>query len=239
MSYSFGSRVRYSEVGADGYLTLHGVVNYFQDCCIFHSESVGRGVKACDEAKKGWVLSSWQIVIDRLPKLGEEIVARTWPYEFRGFLGYRNFTLDTVEGQRLAYANSLWSFLDAGTGMPIKVTDQDITGYELEEKLDMAYAPRKIKLPQKMEDREEILVRRHHVDTNQHVNNGQYIVMAQEFLPEDFVIGQLRAEYKKSAHLEDTIYPKVSTDLESCVVSLEDEGGSSYCVVQFISKKSR
>ena len=45
MNYSFNSRVRYSETGENGKLTLPGVLNYFQDCCTFHAESVGLGGK--------------------------------------------------------------------------------------------------------------------------------------------------------------------------------------------------
>ena len=40
MNYSFNSRVRYSETGENGKLTH---LNYFQDCCTFHAESVGLG----------------------------------------------------------------------------------------------------------------------------------------------------------------------------------------------------
>ncbi len=32
MKYSFTSRIRYSEIGEDGNLTLPGLINYFQDC---------------------------------------------------------------------------------------------------------------------------------------------------------------------------------------------------------------
>ena len=40
MNYSFNSRVRYSETGENGKLTLPGVLNYFQDCCTFHAEKI-------------------------------------------------------------------------------------------------------------------------------------------------------------------------------------------------------
>lgn len=38
-------RVRYSEVGVDGRLTLHHLINYFQDCSTFHLEDIGLGVE--------------------------------------------------------------------------------------------------------------------------------------------------------------------------------------------------
>ena len=82
----------------------------------------------------------------------------------------------------------------------------------MEEKLDMEYGPRKLKLPQDCVKREPFTVCRYHLDTNNHVNNGQYIRMAEEYLPEGFETGYLQVEYKKQAHLHDVIYPYVHQD---------------------------
>ena len=49
MNYSFNSRVRYSETGENGKLTLPGVLNYFQDCCTFESEQTGVGMEVLKE----------------------------------------------------------------------------------------------------------------------------------------------------------------------------------------------
>ncbi len=73
MSYSFKGRVRYSEIGEDGCLTLPGIQNYYQDCCTFQSENIGQGMKALEERQRAWVLSSWQIVVNRYPGLGERL----------------------------------------------------------------------------------------------------------------------------------------------------------------------
>jgi hypothetical protein len=40
MRYSFEGKIRYSEVGEDGRLTMPGILNYFQDCSTFQSESL-------------------------------------------------------------------------------------------------------------------------------------------------------------------------------------------------------
>ena len=122
MAYSFSGRVRYSEIGENGLLTLPGILNYFQDCSTFHSEAAGLGVKVLKEKNKFWVLSAWQVIINRYPYLGEEIVTSTWPYGFRGFMGFRNFTMDTAEGERLAYANTFWTFIDGKNGLPCKLS---------------------------------------------------------------------------------------------------------------------
>ena len=57
MAYSFSGRVRYSEIGENGLLTLPGVLNYFQDCSTFQSEEVGLGMEVLKEWKRFWVLS--------------------------------------------------------------------------------------------------------------------------------------------------------------------------------------
>lgn len=37
-----------------------------------------------------------------------KITVKTWPYNFKGFYGYRNFTIEDAEGKICAYADSQW-----------------------------------------------------------------------------------------------------------------------------------
>lgn len=230
--YSFDSRVRYSEVGEDKKLTLNGIINYFQDCSTFHSEDLGVGVGVLEELRRVWVLSSWQIVVERYPALCEEIKISTLPYRFQGFFGYRNFTMRDKEGRLLAYANSLWTFLNTDKMKPVRVPVEMEELYVLDEKLDMDYAPRKIPMPKSGEEKEVFTVQKHHLDTNHHVNNGQYIQMAREYIPAGFPIRQMRAEYKKSALLGNEIYPIVQEEEGRYVVGLCDSQGRPYAVVE-------
>ena len=232
MCYSFKGRVRYSETGENGCLTLPGIQDYYQDCCTFQSEEIGQGVAELVKRQRAWVLSSWQIVVNRYPKLGETIVASTAPYGFKGFLGMRNFTLKTEAGELLSYANSIWTNIDTNTGLPARLTEEDTRGYVLNEKLEMDYAPRKITLPENMVKEEPFAIQKHHLDTQHHVNNCQYIRMAADYLPEDFAIYQMRAEYKKSALLGDMIYPVVALEDGRYTVGLCDELGRPYAVVE-------
>ena len=233
--YAFDSRIRYSETDSEGYLTLDALLNYFQDCSTFHSEDVGLGIGYMKEIGQVWVLSSWQIVVNRYPGLGETIVASTAPYGFKGFLGMRNFTLKTEDGELLSYANSIWTNIDTETGLPARLTDEDIRGYELDEKLEMDYAPRKIALPEGMEAQEPFAIQKHHLDTHHHVNNCQYIRMGADYLPEGFEIRQMRAEYKKQALLGDVFYPAVKLEMRKVTVALSTENGEPYAIVEFMS----
>lgn len=231
--YLFDGRIRFSEVDSEGKLTLKALLNYFQDCSTFQSEDLGLGVYYLKENRMVWVLSSWQIVVERYPKLCEQVKIGTAAYEFKGFVGMRNFAMITPSGEYLAKANSLWSLLDTDTGKPALPSETMKKGYGLEEKLPMDYAPRKIVIPEGGENREPIVVKKHHLDTNYHVNNGQYVDMALEFLPDGFVIRQMRAEYKKQAFLDDVLYPYVSIKENQYVISLADTDGKPYVIVEF------
>ena len=158
----------------------------------------------------------------------------TLPYELKGFLGYRNFAMLDEEGNYLAKANSLWSLLDMTTGKPVAVNEAMHKGYGIDEKLDMDYAPRKITVPEGGQLLEPIVVKKHHLDTNHHVNNGQYVNIAMEYLPDDFLIHQMRAEYKKQAFLDDVLYPYIVSVESGYVVSLRDEEGRPYVSVEFL-----
>ena len=234
--YAFDSRIRYSETDSEGQLTLNALLNYFQDCSTFHSEDVGLGIDYMKEIGQAWVLSSWQIVVDRYPRLGEKVKIVTLPYELKGFLGYRNFAMLDEEGNYLAKANSLWSLLDMTTGKPVAVNEAMHEGYGIDEKLDMDYAPRKITVPEGGQLLEPIMVKKHHLDTNHHVNNGQYVNIAMEYLPDDFLIHQMRAEYKKQAFLDDVLYPYIVSVESGYVVSLRDEEGRPYVSVEFLQQ---
>lgn len=231
--YTFDSRIRYSETDSEGKLTIASLINYFQDCSTFHSEDVGLGIAYLREKNLVWVLSSWQIAVERYPDLGENVTVGTQPYDMKGFLGYRNFWMLDQTGSYLAKANTLWSLLDTKTGKPANIPDSMAEGYGIGEKLDMEYAPRKIAIPQGGSDQDAITVKKYHLDTNHHVNNQQFVNMAMAYLPESFSVRGLRAEYKKQAFLGDVMVPHVAADGGRIVVSLTDPAGAPYVVLEF------
>lgn len=235
---SFISRVRYSETDADAKLSLTGIMNYLQDCSTFQSENLGVGLKYLKERKKAWLLSSWQIVILRRPSFTEEITVSTWPYDFKGIYGLRNYAMHDKNGDFLVKANSCWFLTSTETRKPVRVMPDDVAAYgEHKPPLEMEYAPRKIALPDQMTEVGRIRVMKHQIDTNHHVNNAQYIDMARDILPEELEIGEIRAEYKKAAVLDDEIVLKKAETENGYVVSLGSPGGAVFANVELRQMK--
>lgn len=235
--YSYQSRIRYSEVDETGHLKIEALLDYFQDCSTFHSEDLGIGVEYLKKENMVWVLTSWQIVAERYPHLGETVTLGTMPYEFKGFLGYRNFLMTDGQGKRLAYANTIWSLLNTQTGAPVRLTEKMLERYLLEPKLDMEYAPRRIALPKEMKKGEPVIIRKHHLDTNHHVNNGQYVKLAMESIEQELPVYQLRAEYKKQSYLGDVLIPYTAkTPEDAFVIALKNPADEICCIVELMQK---
>ncbi|MBR5597850.1 MAG: acyl-[Lachnospiraceae bacterium] len=234
--YQFESRVRFSETDKKRKLTLEAIVDYFQDCSTFQTEDLGVGFSYLLPQNLTWVLSYWQVVIEEYPELGDTIHICTIPYDFKGFFGKRNFFMENKERKRIVTADTLWTLIDMEKMLPMKIPSEVAEAYPKEDKIEMNYLPRKIAICGKEEAKNSITIERHHLDCNNHVNNGQYIKMAAVYLPEEFHICQMRAEYKNQAHLQDVIYPYTYEDGNKVTVCLCDESKKPYVVVEFEGK---
>lgn len=230
--YHFESRVRFSETDKERNLTLEAIVDYFQDCSTFQTEDLGIGFSYLLPKNLTWVLSYWHIIVEEYPALGEKVQVCTLPYDFRGFFGKRNFFMEK-EGRRIVKADSLWTLLDMEKMLPVKVPEEVSARYPQEEKIEMEYLPRKIAISGEERQGEILVIQKHHLDCNDHVNNGQYIKMASVYLPEHFVIRQMRAEYKNQARLGDVIYPYIYRENNKVIVCLCNEEKKPYVVVEF------
>jgi acyl-ACP thioesterase len=131
----------------------------------------------------------------------------------------------------LAVANSIWVYIDTTTGRPTRIPED--TGYTLEPPYPMNYAERKIILPEEFTDYPSFPVIKSNIDSYNHVNNGQYIKMAEEFLPEDVSVSGMRVEYRKQAVLGDIIIPKISFHDDNYVIVLSDTQQNPYAVIEF------
>lgn len=193
---------------------MYTLLNYFQDCSTQQSENLGVGVEALHQKNLVWVVSTWNIQVNRFPSLGEQIVVGTFPYEYRAFFGKRNFLMKNKNGEILAMADSLWTLLNYETNSPETATQDIIGGFEIEEKLPMNYIKGRIHRPERLKKIADITVMPHHLDANMHVNNGRYLQMALPYLP-DAEFKNFRAEYRKMVRLGDTVSLFASLDFDN------------------------
>ncbi|MBR2045805.1 MAG: hypothetical protein IJ958_06700 [Agathobacter sp.] len=234
--YKLVSKVRYSEANSKSRLTFHALLNYLQDASTLHSEELGESGADLKAQNMAWVLSFWQICMEDLPKSSEDICVKTWPYQTKGLFGLRNFCMENAKGEQIVKANSIWVLIDARTGRPIRITDEVSSHYPDEPKLEMDYCDRKIPVPAEYTEMEPIKVPKYFIDTNNHVNNAKYVMVAEEYLPADFYVKEIRVEYKIAAVLGDVMIPRVTIQKDEAIIVLVNEEGKPYATVQFLGR---
>jgi acyl-ACP thioesterase len=233
--YSYDSRVGFSMVDSEKNITINSIIDFFQDASTFHSEDLGVGYDYLLPKNLGWVINTWQIDILRRPKYLEKVKVTTVPYKFRGFLGYRNFTLESESGEILVKANSLWSLIDIKKMKPASVPEELPAVYGSADPMEMDYQNGKIRVPESAEEKLRIKVEPHFLDPNHHMNNGQYISLGASLLPEGFKIKRLRAEYRNQAFLGDMLCLVAGQDQEGrYIVSINNaQDGKPFSVLEF------
>lgn len=231
--YSYKNRVSYSQLDKEGKLGVSNVVDAMQDCCLFHSEDIGHGALKLLEKNRAWLVSAWHIVFKRRPLLGERYTTYTWPYKFQGIWGCRNFCMRSQEDEVLAYADSRWFYFDNQSGKPAHIDAEEIEAYETEPAYDMEYGSRKVKCSLPLTLVQEVPVCENYLDTNRHVNNGQYVRMAVNVLPVGYEVSELRAEFRLAAKMGDTLYIRTAQDDEHFYVVLTDADENPYFLCEF------
>jgi len=236
--YQFNSKVRYSEVNRDKVLTLAALTDYLQDTCTFQSEGLGVGMDVIRERQEAWILSSWEIVLGKMPKVCQDISVGTFPCSFKGFYGHRNFFVTDGDGEMVAMANSLWVYINYESKKPARIPEEIAGRYDevIEAPIDFAWSDRKIKFEDEGREMQPVPVHSFFIDTNEHMNNGKYIMVAEAYLPETFKVERVRAEYRNAAVLGDILCPVVYMEENRITVALNDEQGKPYAVIQFIGQ---
>lgn len=233
--YSFDGRVRYSECDEDGRLSLVSMMNYLQDCSTFHSEELNMGVGWLGEQGLGWILASWLIELDQLPRFGEKIRTSTWCYGIKGLHAQRCFSIEDASGRPVVRADSQWFLFDRNAGKVCRIPESQHCYLTDEPRTDLPPMERKLKLEGEGVKASPILVTKQHLDTNRHVNNAQYVMFALDALAElghALDVRRITVQYRTMAWLGDKVFPRVYPCEGGYAVELTDGADVTYAIVK-------
>ena len=235
--YSIEAVVRYSELNNNKEVSMSQIANYFQNCTLCHSEDIHMGFDYLEECHRAWFLTGWQIEVSRVPVFNEKITIRTWPYDFNGVYGYRNFDIIDEAGNCIAWANSIWFYLDTLTLKPLRATPEDIAAYTLEDRIEMHYENRKIETIGEPIILEPFKIRKAYIDSNSHVNNTKYIEFAEEYLPDDFQEFMVRADYRRATQVDELLHPRIYKYDNRFIVEFCGTDNHTNVIVEFRQRK--
>lgn len=238
--YSFDSRIRYSECDETARLDYVALVNYLQDCSTFHTESMGLGLSYLAAHRFAWLIAAWQIKIVRRPRFLEHVTVSTWCYDMSRTLAQRCFSIVDGQGEPCVLADSIWFTYDTAAGRPCRIPDSEFAYLTDEPRLDLPKTERKLKVTGDYVEATPIVIGPQHLDTNKHVNNAQYVLMAISALEDD--MGDLRrvcVQYRLQTMLGETLVPRLYQADGSKTVELVGANDETHAVVRLEFAQSR
>lgn len=208
--FSLNYKVTMSNCNRGGSLKLYSALQMMQDCSEMWIDSEPEVKAYFRDHNMAQLLASRQVEILRVPHYKEDLTVTTSVFGMESVFGFRNTVIRDSEGKPCYLTWSTGAFVDKVSGRLKKVPEEIIAAMRLEDKVRMEYKNRRIILPKIVpEIHAGIKVMRNDIDYNQHTNNANYVRMALELLPENFVVRSMRVEYKIPAKLGNVLVPEV------------------------------
>ena len=235
--FSLKYKVTTSTCDSEGRLKLYSALQMMQDCSEMWIDTEPGVRQYFSEQNMAQLLASRQVEVVRVPEYKEELTVTTSVYGMKPMFGFRNTFIYDAEGRPCYRTWSMGAFVDKTSGKLKRVDDATIASMRLEPQLEMSYRDRRIILPREeasesVQVLQPVRVLRADIDYNRHMNNANYIRMAMELLPEDFVVKGLRVEYRVAAKLGDMLTPVVYRTADGIIVSLS-MGDDVSAIIEF------
>ena len=173
-------RVRYRDVNREGRLKAVSWFGYLQEIAVDHAEALGFGYHEMAKLGVFWVLARMRLRILRQPRVEESLTLETWPGTFRRLFAARHFRFTDRGGESVALASSQWMILSLENQRPQRV---EIIGDKCPDTSDLPvpfeFTSRLAAVPPEGEA-QIFPVRYSMEDVNGHLNNAEYMALAQD-----------------------------------------------------------
>lgn len=186
-------------------------------------------VGAQSEVMEGyvWVVARNRYHLDRMPKLGEKLIIKTWPGCCHRAIYPRMFALIDGEGTQIGGVHSIWTLLDikkqrlaANPEINAMFPDTSDLGIPVE-------APGKLKQPVPTQPERFYIPAYSDLDRNRHVNNARYISWICDcFDPkryEDETILDLEINYLQQAFAGEEVCLQIQDEKEKFLIQGSDK----------------
>lgn len=202
MAFQYEQTILSSDVDLHRRLRLSRLFTMLQEAAMAHTEALGFGTARTMDRGFLWVVALQQVRVSRLPVFGETVRLETVPGETIQGLFPRYYRMTDADGCELLTAASIWTLICADTRVMAAPAQTGILIHEMK-------ADWKIWLPRPP----RAAVSEHPIcwtvpfsmtDLNGHMNNAQYLDLAEDHMPaslRDGCIREIRAEYAAELRL--------------------------------------
>lgn len=179
--------LRYFEMGPHGKATPVTILTLLEEAAADHCVSIGHSLYDLLEKGIGWILLSGRMVMERYPEYKEKITIKTWLSNFRTFRGTRENLIIGEEGDIIGRAKGFWLFFDIEKRRPARIFDKILERWDINPAESIEVDSTEVEALDSALYRNEFVIHRFDMDTNEHVNNLRYLQWAMESIPDNII----------------------------------------------------
>lgn len=183
--YQTTHEVAYYECDINQTMTFPAMLGVAIKASEEQSEQLDRGPEVIGRYGLTWIITSYHILVTRLPKVGEQIQVVTQAKEYNKFFCYRYFWLLDEQGNELVKIEAVFALMNPETRKVSSVPDEIVAPFG-------SVKIKRIKRYPKIDPITQgkslpYRVRFYDIDSNQHVNNAIYFNWLLDVLGYDFL----------------------------------------------------
>lgn len=234
--------IKYCEINYNNNeLSDLGLLQLLSEAAGMHSSTLGYGLLNIAETHIAWVILNWKIQMYKRPVYHDTIHIKTWPRKIAKAFYFRDFEI-YCNNELIGIASTKWVAINTNTHEML------IDNSELSEKFPpnnicvFDEEIKKIQIPLDFDFKSQYTTSRRDIDTNMHVNNAAYLLIAEEIIPESIYkkmnYNKLEIMYKTECKLGETVdvsYKQISNNEFTILIS-SNNGNTIHCVLNYCKK---
>lgn len=208
--YEKDYRVEPYDTDRSGQLKPPVLTKMLSDIMERNADSYGAGASYHLSRNLAWVLTEYQLEIERWPVAEETITVGTLPYSFKKMYGFRVYSVKDTKGNPLVEGKGKFLLIDIGTKRMVKPDSEILDKFTDASKEQKALPFEKwhLKADEPLYSIERT-VTHDLIDVNGHLNNAHSVTMAYEVMDPKFLkdhsIRTMYVRYRKEAFKDDRL----------------------------------
>lgn len=220
--FQYDFTIQYVDIDSTAKLSDYGLLKYLQEIACLHADFKGFGLKDTPTNRLAWIILNWKIEVFSRPLWNTTIHINTWASKIDNISCHRDFEVLDSHGNRLAIASSRWVLLNIDSHHISKITPDIRSAFEpiLPSVFNSDFE--KIEEPNTFDNIFEYTILKRDIDTNEHLNNLNYIMLAKEALPKNADFSKFEVIYKHQCILGDKIKFMCKKENDAYVVAVKN-----------------
>ena len=186
LTYQMKMKIPFDMADMNGHIKLPDVILLSLQVSGMQSIELGVSDKAIlENYNLVWIITDYDIEVDRLPRFAEEITIETEALSYNRLFCYRRFTIYDETGQELIHMMATFVLMDRDSRKVHAVEPDIVAPYQSDFDKKLIRGPKYANLEEPIS--KDYHVRFYDLDMNGHVNNSKYLDWIFEVMGADFL----------------------------------------------------